>query len=238
VLTTAFPTMRSPGSRALVRLLLPVLVLAVCLAPSVVDAGDSGEVVWQETRAKDGTVRRAVFEVSDPECAYSVMAQPETMGRLLRHVKKLVVHQAGLRFQDISVHERFFLVGNVESRYHRTLNGSDRLEWKLIAGRQARHDGFWQVERLPDGGYQVTFENLIAAKYSIHQGLLRRIQVRTMRDIVESVTGQCGISPQQAPARDRGKEQLVETAEPGRGAVSKPASAGSVPVKKAGPQSR
>jgi hypothetical protein len=120
------------------------------------------------------------------------MAEPRTMGTLLRHVKKLVVHSIEGQFQDISVHERFFLVGNVESRYHRMVNGSDRLEWRLVSGRQARHDGTWVVETRADASGEVIFENLIKAKYAIHQGLLRRIQDRTMSDIVDAVRERCG----------------------------------------------
>ncbi len=235
MLTSIRPPAKPLASQALVRLLL--LVLAFGVAPRGADAGDSDAVHWQESRSEAGHLRRAVFPVLDSACAYTVMAEPVTMGRLLRHVKKLVVHKPGQHFQDISVHERFFLVGNVESRYHRNLNGRDRLEWKLISGRQARHDGFWQVEARDDGGYQVTFENLIAAKYAIHQGLLRRIQVRTMRDIVESVIERCGSGVQQPQPAKGVSEPLVETDTQGRANVRAPA-AGSSASDRAGAQSR
>jgi hypothetical protein len=165
--------------------------LGLSLAASPAQAADDQQVVWEEFRSKEGTLRRATFAIGDASCAYTVMAEPLVMGRLVRHVKKLVVHRIAGNFQDISIYERFFLVGNVRSRFHRVVNGHDRVEWELIAGRQSRHDGFWQVERLAGGGQQVVFENLISAKYSIHQGLLRRIQERTMSEIVDALSAEC-----------------------------------------------
>ena len=186
------------------------LVIGLFFGLSEAHASGDEMVLWEDLRSEDGNLRRATFPVSDPVCAYSVMAQPMTMGRLVRHVKKLVVHRIEGNFQDISVHERFFLVGNVESRYHRLVNGSDRVEWRLTVGRQARHDGFWQVEPLAGGGHQVVFENLIAAKYAIHQGLLRLIQERTMADIVAAMSAACGEEgSERGKWRERGS--LAET---------------------------
>jgi len=187
-----------------------VLGLGLCWGLSAAHAGGEENVLWEDLHSEHGNLRRATFPVTDPVCAYSVMAQPVTMGRLVRHVKKLVVHRIEANFQDISIHERFFLVGNVESRYHRQVNGSDRVEWQLTVGRQARHDGFWQVERLPGGGHQVVFENLLAAQYSLHQGLLRRIQERTMTDIVEAMSAACSESGSER-GKWREREPLAQT---------------------------
>tara|TARA_Y100001968_G_scaffold333136_1_gene394324 strand:- start:598 stop:1158 length:561 start_codon:yes stop_codon:yes gene_type:complete len=166
-----------------------VLGLLLAGAPAALAAPP---VVWEDIRSAEGSLRRGDFVIADGDCAYRVMADPIAMGNLLRHVKKVDVHAMEGGFQDVSIHESFFLVGRVESRYHRQVNGVDRLEWRLIAGRQQRHDGFWQVKTRPQGGATVVFENLIKAKYRIHQGLLRRIQERTMNDIVSAVLERCG----------------------------------------------
>jgi len=182
----------------------------LCVAPG--HARDADEaIVWEDLRSPEGSLRRATFRVADAVCGYHVMAEPRTMGTLLRHVNKLVVHSIEGHFQDVSVHERFFLVGNVESRYHRRVNDSDRVEWTLVAGRQARHDGVWVVKTLESGAAEVTFENLIKAKYGIHQGLLRRIQERTMSDVVDAVRERCGKGEVMAPSRtEPARESLAE----------------------------
>jgi len=207
-----------------------VLAVGLGVAASPAQAADDEQVVWEEFRSKEGTLRRATFAIGDASCAYTVMAEPLVMGRLVRHVKKLVVHRIAGNFQDVSIHERFFLVGNVESRYHRVVNGRDRVEWELIAGRQSRHDGFWQVERLPGGGQRVVFENLISAKYSIHQGLLRRIQERTMSDIVDALSTECSgeqSDPGARPSRARLAADDDSSGGEGRAAdVSPPATQG------------
>ena len=46
------------------------------------------------------------------------------------------------------------------------------LTWQLTKGRQAKHDGYWQVH---DDG-RVVFENEIQAKSILHRALLRSIQ--------------------------------------------------------------
>ncbi len=191
-----------------------VAVFLLFAAPGIAHAADD-EVSWEDLRSSEGSLRRAVFLVADASCAYRVMAEPRTMGTLLRHVNKLVVHSIHGQFQDVSVHERFFLVGNVESRYHRMVNGSDRLEWRLVSGRQARHDGTWVVETREDGSAEVTFENLIKAKYAIHQGLLRRIQDRTMSDIVDAVRERCGEATEPDPARSKSASAEGLDKEPG-----------------------
>jgi hypothetical protein len=168
-------------------------------------------IAWEDLRSPEGTLRRATFLVADAACGFHVMADPRTMGTLLRHVNKLVVHSIEGSFQDVSVHERFFLVGNVESRYHRVVNDSNRVEWTLVAGRQARHDGIWVVKPLENGAAEVTFENLIKAKYGIHQGLLRRIQERTMSDVVDAVRERCGKGETLPPTRSNpSRENLAE----------------------------
>ena len=189
-------------------------VVVLWVTPNVSHAADNG-VFWEDLRSSEGSLRRATFVVADAGCGYHVMAEPRTMGTLFRHVKKLVVHSINGDFQDVSIHERFFLVGNVESRYHRIVNGSDQIEWRLVAGRQARHDGTWVVEVREDGSAEVTFENLIKAKYAIHQGLLRRIQDRTMSDIVDSVRARCGVALEDEVARPASKSVERVENEPG-----------------------
>ncbi len=191
-----------------------VAVMLLSAAPATSSAADD-EIFWEDLRSKEGSLRRATFLVADAACGYQVMAEPRTMGTLLRHVNKLVVHSIQGHFQDVSVHERFFLVGNVESRYHRMVNGSDRLEWRLVSGRQARHDGTWVVEAREDGSAEVTFENLIKAKYAIHQGLLRRIQDRTMSDIVDAVRERCGEGAGVEPGRSETTSAESLDKEPG-----------------------
>ena len=189
-----------------------VVALFLGTAPNAAQGGDEG-ILWEDIRSDEGSLRRATFLVSDGACAYEVMAVPRLMGSLFRHVKKLVVHSIQGTVQDVSVHERFFLVGNVESRYHRFVHAANRVEWRLVSGRQARHDGVWIVNPLDDGAARITFENLIKAKYAIHQGLLRRIQERTMSDIVDVVVGRCGAGGVVPPGSDEAGRKGLFVAE-------------------------
>jgi hypothetical protein len=82
-------------------------------------------------------------------------------------------------------------VGLVQSRYHRTLNATDEVSWVLVKGRQKRHDGTWKVTPTARGA-SIRFDNVIEAKYRIHNGLLRRIQRRTMGEISSAALRVCG----------------------------------------------
>ncbi len=147
----------------------------------------AGEPIWTTARDGAGDVRTAEFTIADTRCAYETMADVCTMDRVLEHLLGVDVHTTKGTFQDVTFTEEFFPVGEVKSRYHRTLDGSARIEWTLISGKQKRHDGFWQVK--PDG--RVLFQNVIQAKSRLHQPLLRRIQIRTMAAIVQSVQSTC-----------------------------------------------
>lgn len=152
-------------------------------------------IQWAASKGDDGgDVRRGSFTVTDAECAYRSMADPVLMGRILEHLERVDVHKDDGTYQDVTLAERFFLVGLVESRYDRTIDGRSRLEWQLTSGRQARHDGFWQVTPAASGGATVTFENLIQAKSRLHQPLLRKIQNRTMDDIAAAIQSRCNPS--------------------------------------------
>jgi hypothetical protein len=169
------------------RLLLVLLLLLA--SPMAADSSEEPIATWTAWEDADADVRHGVFKVADPACAYTTMANPRAMLGVLPHLQQVTVHSSRDGFQDVTLEERFFPVGVVESRYHRTVNGSDRLEWKLVEGQQAKHDGWWQVER--DG--TVNFENAIQAKSFLHRALLRGIQVRAMEGIAESVKKHCAI---------------------------------------------
>lgn len=163
------------------RLSACLLVLLVA-APAV-----ASEPIWSTARDGGGDVRHAEFSVGNARCAYETMADVLVMDRVLDHLLGVDVHSTLGTFQDVTFTEEFFPVGEVRSRYHRTLDGTARIEWTLIEGKQQRHDGFWQVHT--DG--RVSFENVIQAKSRLHQPLLRRIQIKTMAAIVQSVRTNC-----------------------------------------------
>lgn len=166
---------------------LPLLLLLPLHA-----GGDDAAVVWSENEEGDGDHRKGEFYVSDSGCAYEAMADPRRMGTVLKHLEGVTVHSEKDGWQDVTLTERFFPVGIVESRYHRQrVDGKKHLEWKLVEGRQARHDGFWDV--VPDGdGARVVFENTIEAKSFLHRSLLRSIQRRAMADIANDISAHCG----------------------------------------------
>jgi hypothetical protein len=167
--------------------LLPLVALLMVAAPAAATS-----VAWVATKAPDGAdVRKGSFVIGDAQCGYESMVDPIEMVRILEHLEKAEVHAFDGEHQDITLSERFFLVGLVESRYDRQMNGENRLEWQLTSGRQKRHDGFWQVTPTEGGGAVVTFENLIEAKSRLHQPLLRRIQNRTMDDISDAIRERC-----------------------------------------------
>ena len=166
-----------------------IVTLAFVLFIAVPAAATS--VNWVASKADWADVRRGSFVIGDAECAYESMADPKLMGKVLEHLEEVRVHKDDGTFQDVTLAERFFLVGLVESRYDRTVNGRSRLEWRLTDGRQARHDGFWQVTPNDAGGATVTFENLIQAKSRLHQPLLRKIQNKTMDDIAAAIQTRC-----------------------------------------------
>lgn len=172
------------------RLLLPTIVL-VLLLPSTV-SGDEDRILW-ETREDDtstGEWRTGTFEVPDRACAYNFMADVRLLEKSLTFLEKVDLHEDRGTWQDATYHERFFLVGLVQSRFHRTI-GAGQVSWKLVDGMQKRHDGTWRVTPT-EGGAQIAFDNLIEAKRRIHNGLLRRVQKRTMSDIANRAIEVCG----------------------------------------------
>ncbi len=167
--------------------LAPIVLFLLLAAPAAATS-----VAWVAAKAPGGgDLRTGSFVIGDARCAYESMVDPVLMVEILDHLEKVDVHLDNGRHQDLTLSERFFLVGLVESRYDRHMNGTDRLEWQLTDGRQKRHDGFWQVTPMAGGGATVTFENLIEAKSRLHQGLLRRIQDRTMDDIASAIRERC-----------------------------------------------
>lgn len=169
------------------RLLLPLACLLAIL-PTLAGGRSNLAVDWSEWEKGRSDVRQGVFRVGDPACAYTTMADPFVMGKVVPHLEGVTVHTNDGSFQDVTLSERFWPVGLVESRYHRNVDGSGRLEWKLVEGRQAKHDGHWQVHA--DG--RVVFQNELQAKNIIHRALLRRIQVHAMEGVASSVQEHCG----------------------------------------------
>mgnify|MGYP002632464328 CR=1 FL=1 len=168
------------------------LVLFAVAAPSLSHAQDAAEIVWTTGESGDADVRRGRFQVADGDCAYATMVDPGAMTVAFAHLEGYELHPPAGAYQDLTLIERFWAVGLVHSRYHRTFDGSTRLEWRLVEGRQARHDGFWQVSKLPSGRSEIVFENLIEAKSFMHRPLLKAIQVRTMGAIAEAIIRTCG----------------------------------------------
>lgn len=170
------------------------LTLAVLLAVAPAAAGDGPVVEWAAWEDQLGDVRRARFAINDAPCAYRTLAEPAQLDATLEHVEGIELHTSNGGFQDLTITERFWPVGLVQSRYHRNVDGRTRVEWKLIEGRQAVHDGHWAVRSGPRGA-EVEFQNTIGAKRWIDQPILRAIQVRTMAAIVDSVVARCGGQP-------------------------------------------
>ncbi len=171
-----------------------VLITLGCLLVTTLPASgtsDGSTVEWAITRDGKGDVREGTFPVADANCAYWTMANPHQMEAALAHLEGVDVHRDDGRRQDITLHERFFLVGLVESRYDRTVDGAARLEWTLTTGKQKRHDGWWEVRTTDDGRGVVTFRNVIEAKSPLHQPVFKRIQTKTMAAIVSDVQQVC-----------------------------------------------
>jgi len=177
-----------PARRTAPVVLLLVLVASVSFAKTPVDADG---VHWTADRDDRGDILRARFSVDDGPCAYRAIADPAVMEETIEHLEGVEVHSERGADQELTLSERFVLVGLVQSRYRRTVDGSSLVTWHLLEGRQKRHDGTWRVDVRADGRADVDFENVIAAKYRIHQPLLRRIQDQTMSDIVSAVRGAC-----------------------------------------------
>lgn len=182
----------APSSGARTRSLWLLVCCAVLAAPA--RAGDDVSAEWQNWESDLGDVRRVRFAVADGRCAYETLADPLVLDVALEHVEGTTIHTQQGGFQDLTITERFWPVGLVQSRYHRTVDGRSRVEWKLIEGRQAVHDGYWVVR--PEGHAAVVeFQNTIGAKRWLDQPILRAIQVRTMASIVEAVVSRCGGQP-------------------------------------------
>ena len=165
--------------------------LFVLLALLFVLPAAATSVAWVASKADTADVRKGSFAIGDAECGYESMADPKLMLQIFEHLEQVQIHSDDGHYQDVTFSERFFLVGLSESRYNRTIDGRARLEWTLTSGRQARHDGFWEVTPVAGGGATVTFENLIKAKSRLHQPLLRRIQNKTMDDIADAIVQRC-----------------------------------------------
>jgi ribosome-associated toxin RatA of RatAB toxin-antitoxin module len=168
-------------------LLLPILLLA---APALSSSSDP--TVWTVTTDGKGEVRSAAFEVRDADCAYSMIAEPALMEKYIDFVDKAEVHDRKGGFQHVTLTERFFPVGIVQSRYHRQVDGNAVVTWQLQEGRQKRHDGVWTVFPT-DRGARVEFSNTIEAKSFLHQAILEAIQKRAMSSIVDAAISTCGV---------------------------------------------
>ena len=171
-------------------LLFALLVLALVVPPGAVASDEY--VTWTTSAEGSGDVRVGVFEVADAHCAYELMADADKLVEALEHLEGVDIHEERSGFQDLTLHERFFLVGLVKTRYHRNRDGDHEVSWRLIEGRQKRHDGTWTVTPFKDGGGRVEFRNLIEAKSVLHRPLLRRIQDKTMPDIATATVRTCG----------------------------------------------
>ena len=172
------------------RVVLATIALLL-LVPGTV-TGDDEKVFWEtrEDPTSTGEWRTGTFEVSDRDCAYRFMADTGLLVNSLKHLEKVEIHEQRGSWQDATYYERFFLVGLVQSRFHRTIDTTE-VSWVLVNGMQKRHDGTWRVTPT-EGGAQIAFDNLIEAKRRIHNGLLRRVQKRTMADIARSAIEVCG----------------------------------------------
>jgi len=170
-----------------VRLRLLVF-LALLLVPGLATSKRERTITWSEWESGKSDVRHGEFTVADPACAYRTMADPKRMNGVLPHLEGVTVHKDDGTNQDVTLEERFWPVGLVTSRYDRQVDGAARLTWQLTKGRQAKHDGYWQVH---DDG-RVVFENEIQAKSILHRALLRSIQVRAMEGVATSIQEHCG----------------------------------------------
>ncbi len=175
---------------------LALSTLLLTSLPAVVAGGDD-PIAWSAADDGHGEIRTGVFEVADADCAYRFMADVQFLTGSLDHLEKVEVHEDRGTWQDATYHERFFLVGLVKSRYHRTLAFATEVSWVLVDGKQKRHDGTWKVTPTEAGAW-VRFDNVIEAKSRLHNGLLKRIQKRTMSDIAGAALRVCGAGPSAA----------------------------------------
>ena len=167
-------------------LFLPILLLAVPARSSTPDGP-----AWTVGEDGKGEVRSASFEVLDGDCAYSLIAEPALMALYIDFVEGATVHSRVGGFQHVTMRERFFPIGIVESRYYRNVDGDHLVSWTLQEGRQKRHDGVWSVTASPRGA-RVEFTNTIEAKSFLHQRILEGVQRRAMATIVAATTERCG----------------------------------------------
>lgn len=170
---------------------LSLLAIAVLLAVPARSSAP-GEPVWSTADDGKGQIRYASFEVKDRACAYSFIAEPANLERYIDFVEAATVHSRTSDFQNVTLTERFWPVGLVDSRYHRTIEPkAERVSWVLQEGRQRRHDGTWTVTPTPAGA-RIEFNNVIEAKSFLHQGVLEAIQRRAMATIVDAAIATCG----------------------------------------------
>jgi hypothetical protein len=134
----------------------------------------------------------AEFVVSDAACAYRVMSDLPTLVKTFTFVDDAEVHHDDGRRQHVTFTEHFFLVGKVQSRYERSLDGDHRLEWVLQDGRAKRHDGSWTINT-DEAGAHIRFSNLIESKSRFDQGIVNRVQANTMEGIVAETQAYCGV---------------------------------------------
>ena len=172
------------------RILTSLAVLLLVSVPVTV-SGDDDPVLWETADDGKGERRTGTFEVSDAACAYRFMADTEFLKGSVDHLEGVDLHEDRGTWQDATYHERFFLVGLVHSRYHRTLMPPAEVDWVLVSGKQKRHDGTWKVTATAAGA-EVRFQNIIEAKSRLHSGLLRRIQKHTMSSIASAAIRVCG----------------------------------------------
>jgi ribosome-associated toxin RatA of RatAB toxin-antitoxin module len=154
-------------------------------------SSSSDALVWTVGDDGSGELRSAAFEVRDADCAYQLIAEPALMEKYIDFVEAARVNERKGTFQNVTLTERFFPVGLVESRYFREADGSHQVTWVLQEGRQKRHDGVWTVTKTARGG-RVEFSNVIEAKSFLHQPILASIQRRAMATIVEATLDTCG----------------------------------------------
>jgi hypothetical protein len=182
-------------------LLLPLAILLMGADPvdsdapmeSLIERDEqprAAKLNWHISFAGKAERRSVSFKVSDAACAYDLMQNPTSMVDAIPFLHQADAFDGPDDDWELEVRERFFLVGDAHSRYHRTAT-SDRVEWVLLWGRAKRHDGSWRVERQGKGA-TVHFTNVIVAKNFLHQGLLNGIQKRSMTTIVEVTQERCG----------------------------------------------
>ena len=165
-------------------------LLAVFLLSSPSSSADEGSApVW--TQSDDKNTHHVTFRVSDPVCAYQIIADPTVMAASLPHVKGYEVHDTGPNSMELSITEVFVKLARGTSRYKRRFDGSHTISWKLLEGRQKMHDGKWVITA-DEGGGLVRFSNRIEAKQRFQLSLFRWVQKSTMKDIVRATRRHCG----------------------------------------------